>query len=262
MSLLRVVLYASILLSMASFSPVRAQSEQSSSDPAEGTAQPGRKQYLVEVVTFHYLGPDTSGGEQFDQLFVEDYLPKKPFDIDEYNRTNDAVHYVDLVNLADALEKLRVDKRYEVMSSSAWVQPLLDRKEAVNVPLGYGSGTGTASIHTETAEPVASRVSGSLSVYGDYLLFVDLDLKIALPTRPGNEQAGMYPASDSSTMESGGAVTTAIYDQGTTSPEHKPFETFEISEKRRIKLEEVHYFDHPYFGAIVMVSRYEDKEEQ
>ena len=35
-----------------------------------------------------------------------------------------------------------------------------------------------------------------------------------------------------------------------------PAGTFNLHEKRRVKLNEVHYFDHPYFGALVRVSRW------
>jgi len=233
------------------------------SDPAsantEGTDNDAslyadRKKYLVEVITFRYLGPDSSAGETFDRLFVEDYLPTDPFDIDEYNRVREAVAYTDMDKLAGTLEKLRLDRRYQVISNVAWVQPLLARNEAINVPLGYDSRTERSSLHAPTASPASSRLSGSLRVYGDYLLFVDIDLKVTLPRR----------AEDSPTADADRSLSPTVIG-GTPISSNDPdsrFGVFHLSEKRRIKLEEFHYFDHPRFGAIVSVVRHEDEPEQ
>lgn len=239
------------------------QSVSDQSDPAnantEGTdndvsVYADRKKYLVEVITFRYLGPDTSAGEVFDRLFVEDYLPTDPFDIDEYNRVREAVAYKDMDKLAGALEKLRLDRRYQVMSKVAWVQPLLDRNEAIDVPLGYESRTAGSSLHAPTASPVSSRLSGSLRVYGDYLLFVDIDLKAVLPKRAEDLSTADADQSLSPTVIGGTPISG-------NDPENR-FDVFHLTEKRRIKLEEFHYFDHPRFGAIVSVVRHEDEPEQ
>ena len=40
------------------------------------------------------------------------------------------------------------------------------------------------------------------------------------------------------------------------------FNGYRMTEKRRLKLNEKHYFDHPKFGVLLRVSRLEDKAEE
>lgn len=268
--------------------------------------QDTRKKYQVEVIAFHYLGPDSSGGEQFDRLSVKDYLPAPGFDIDQYNRLRETITYTRLSHLNDVLDRLQADPRFAVMLATAWIQPLLDKKEAVEVPLGseqgseqegydqgyyHGAGPGahredrqdnsqdnSQSTNQDGSRNIGqdeggsmnqsvdqgmdqtgemsygsqadaggagadSRISGTLSVYGDHYLFVDLNLEAAFPESMDENNAfqstSAIPAGDGA--ESGG-----------NGPR-----VFHISERRRIKLDEVQYFDHPYIGAIVSVTRYE-----
>lgn len=244
-----------------------AQSGQTDAAPAEGeTPSPGKK-YHVEVIAFQYRGPDSTGGERFDRLFVEEYLPREPFDIDDYNRVNELLTHARVARLAGPLERLRSDPQFEVMLATAWVQPLLDKAEAIDVPLGaasrpgYGTGAttygtsqdpGSAAQPEEPREPApfrepsASRISGSLRVYGDYLLFVNLNLKATVERRQSAEPQR---------RETSGLTT--IIGSSRSAEDASPYQALGISERRRIKLDEVHYFDHPYIGAIVSVTRYE-----
>lgn len=186
-------------------------------------------------------------------MFVEDYFPPEPFDIEEYHRVRENVSYTEIVHLSDALERLRLAPQYSVMVHTAWVQPLLGKDEAIDVPLGYAARSTTSSLHSGSPEPVSPRMSGSLRVYGDYLLFVDLELKASLPRRAGAQSDEEAQATSFTSIIGGtGAAGTEAADA---------FEVFRISEKRRIKLEEFHYFDHPYIGAIVSVTRYEQPDD-
>ncbi len=40
------------------------------------------------------------------------------------------------------------------------------------------------------------------------------------------------------------------------------FDGYRLNEKRRIKLNEKHFFDHPKFGVLIQVSRLEEKDEE
>ncbi len=75
-------------------------------------------------------------------------------------------------------------------------------------------------------------LSGTLRFYENQLLFVELDLRFNRPL-------------------------TSI--RGTTVPYSSRYyrtADFRIKETRRVKINEVHYFDHPYFGALVKASRW------
>lgn len=201
--------------------------------------------YHVEFIAFEYQGPDTSAGEALDTLLVTDYLPAPAFDRQAQERLRATVSHTDISILGRALQRLRASPQYSVLTTSAWIQPLLGQSEAVAVPVGQDPRqTGSLS------GPPAPRVSGSVRVFGSRLLFVDLALRATLP----DDERGTA----ATTRESGEAAAgahdrdtfgRALLDDGLVS--------YRISEKRRIKLEEVHYFDHPRIGALLYVTRYE-----
>lgn len=205
---------------------------------SDAPASSSGKQYHVEVIAFQYRGPDTSGGEAPDRLIVEDYFPEAGFDIDAYNRVQEVVSYTGLKQLGGALERLRNSPQYSILAAPAWVQPLLSQSRAVDVPLG-GESPATSGLLQDSSE-----LTGTLRVFGDHLLFVDLQLRARLPRRPGTGNAA---------AQSAGAGESA---SGRTRLEDG-YQSFRISERRRIKLDEIHYFDHPHIGVVVSVTRHE-----
>ncbi len=216
-----------LLTSQACF----AQSEEAGSSST--------KQYHVEVIAFQYQGPDSSGGESLDRLIVEEYLPEPAFDVDEYNRVQDVVSYTGFKQLGRALERLRASPQYDVLSAAAWVQPLLSQSRAVDVRLGEDAPASSDMLQ-DARGFAGPQMAGSVRVYGDHLLFVDLNLRARLPSRVSADQS------------SGSADSTT----GRTRLDDA-HDAFALSESRRIKLDEIHYFDHPYIGAIVSVTRHE-----
>jgi len=224
-----------------------AQSE--TTDAGDENAEP-RKHYLVEVIVFRHLGPDSSTGETFDRLFVSDYFPSEPFDIAEHNRVRDAVSYTQMKHLSNARERLRADRQYRIMSSAAWTQPLLSKEEAIDVAVGAQAGTSTSSLHAASGGATTDRLTGSVTVYGDYLLFVDVNLRAEFPRERGVRE----------TDSSGEEGFVSLLGSGERDAEERGPDVYHLSEKRRIKLEEFHYFDHPYIGAIVSVTRHEEAE--
>jgi len=242
MSVSRILfLFGALLLAAG---PGFAQSEQSDDS--------SRTMYHVEVIAFEYRGPDSSAGEEFDRILVSEYLPRAPFDFDEYNRVRELVSYTELTQLGGALERLRASPQYSVMAAAAWVQPLLSQSEAVEVPLGYDSGASIDTLDSPSAGPspgpAPPQLTGSVRIYGDHLLFVDIDLRASLPRRQDAPGSGPEQASDGAGDGGTGFERTRL-GSGLAS--------FRISQRRRIKLEEAHYFDHPYIGAILLVTRYE-----
>jgi len=206
---------------------------------SEDSGAASRIRYHVEVIAFQYQGPDTAAGEQLDRVLVESYLPEPGFDIDEYNRVRETVSYTGVTQLSGALERLRASPQYSVLAASAWVQPLLSQRQSVAVPVGEDYPGATSAGPSGGA--VSNQTTGSVRIFGDHLLFVDMNLLASLARAPAT-------ASDSFGGASSGAA--AARDAG-------GLRSYRISERRRIKLEEVHYFDHPYIGALLHVSRYQ-----
>ena len=186
------------------------------------------KQYRVEVIVFKNQGPDSSGGELWskglDLPQVTDPAPAQP--LTATDQLSESVTFVELQHLREALAVLRKDSRFDVTVARAWLQPLTGKNSAVRVPVGLpGPLTGNVGA---TAYTPPNTIGGTLKLYEHRLLFVNVDLTGRFPTAM---------ASDPATL----ANPTPI--------------DYHISETRRVKLNEVHYFDHPYLGAVVRVSR-------
>lgn len=243
---------ALIALILIAGQPCFAQSGEAAEDDGEATPDRQRKQYLVELIVFEYLGPDSSAGERFDSLVVSDYFPGGSFDIQEYSRLNEMVSYTDMRYLSNALQRLSSDEQYRILERLAWTQPLLSRDEAIDINLGRESAGTVQTLDAATSQLSGNGVSGSVSVYGGFHLFVELDIKARLKRGRGvgrdNEPDG----------QSGDNGFTPILgaDSRQSQQAGSQFNTYHLVERRRIKLEERHYFDHPYLGAIVSVWRH------
>jgi hypothetical protein len=158
--------------------------------------------------------------------------------------------------------KLRRTPRYDVLLHAAWRQPPIDLKENAAVyvfdrmtdlehplpdpqtPLAtvpaQSVTAGVISLPPSNGiaesvdpDPAAPRFSGTMKFALGRYLHVALDL---LYRHPAMRTDGMN--ADGQPIE---AMRTAL--QG-----------YRLNETRRIKLGEVHYFDHPAFGALVLVA--------
>ena len=221
--------------------------------PAAGVAQTQEspapinfeKQYLVEVIVFNYLGQISDDGEiwhrtptiQFDpESFDTTSLdgtdstlqPDSQFGETE-NMNGDVIQFTQLSALLPLLVKLYSDPRYSVVTHAAWIQPLYEKRESVPVELISASELESTSVFRRAKDPV----TGSIQIFENRLLFVDLDVK--------NEFR------DDAHRSLGFAETNAA----------RPAGVYRLKEKRRVKLNEIHYFDHPFFGALVRVSRWQ-----
>ncbi|MFC1681547.1 CsiV family protein, partial [Pseudomonadota bacterium] len=77
---------------------------------------------------------------------------------------------------------------------------------------------------------IRAMLSGNIEIFESQLLFVDVDVTNEFPD------------------EYSGYATPARQD--------RPPGKYSMREKRRVKLNELHYFDHPFFGLLFRVSRY------
>lgn len=243
LALLALLLFAS--------QPSFAQSEDANQDD-DATPEQQRKQYRVELIVFEYLGPDSSAGERFDSLVVSDYFPAESFDIQEYSRRNEMVSYTDIKHLPNTLQRLSSDDQYRIMERLAWTQPLLSRQEAIDISVGREVGDTVQTLNETTRQLTGSSLSGTVSVYGDFHLFVDMDIKARLDRRADSDQ-NAEPTEQSSDNGFTSILGSGSRERQQAGPQ---FNTYHLGERRRVKLEEFHYFDHPYLGAIITVWRH------
>jgi len=117
---------------------------------------------------------------------------------------------------------LRQSPGYSVLYHSAWRQPAYDSRAAIGYPVDVSVRSG------------GKRLSGQIKLVRERYLHLDVDLLLASAT----------------------AMTESSYMEGDSdSP------VYELSEKRRIKKSgKVHYFDHPRFGMIAIVTPYRAPE--
>jgi Peptidoglycan-binding protein, CsiV len=106
---------------------------------------------------------------------------------------------------------------YSVLFHRAWRQLAYDRNHAVEYP-----------VHTSAANGRDS-VNGTVTLIRERYLHLDIELALS---RAGTSSATAYP------------------DGQAGRPQYR------LSEQRRIRSSEIHYFDHPQFGVIARVTPY------
>jgi len=114
-------------------------------------------------------------------------------------------------------ESLQNSRNYKVLLHRAWRQLAYDRKNAVPYPLESVAGDDRDSI------------AGSVKLVRERFLHLDVDV-LLMSNQGGNRAGGTQAA--------------------------PPVPTFALQEVRRIRSNELHYFDHPYLGMIAQVTPY------
>ncbi len=237
-------IFALSLVPLATQAQQPAQPVESKQNPAPFGSSTG-KLYRVEAIVFNYLGPIPAGGEiwhrepriRFDRQrssrplnpSAPGYSSSESIDAAANPVEQNPVRFTELSNLAPHLSKLQNDPRYEVVTYTAWIQPLFEKRNSVSVPIRRQP----KSVQTAygISPPIRVPLSGSIQIFGDRLLFVDVDI-----TNEYFEESSAY---------------------STAAPPNRPPGEYNLREKRRVKLNELHYFDHPFFGLLIRVSRYE-----
>jgi hypothetical protein len=150
-----------------------------------------------------------------------------------------------LTNLATVQSNL-VDSGIRILRSASWIQPPEVFQNAPLVSLGIEG---------------SSMPYGFIKVYRTSLIFVDIDLQLS----PFSDYAA-FDFTDNSVLTDSAqpdiAEEQVLVGSNEGNNEDSNLEIagqppadphYFISEKRRVKFKEFHYFDHPRFGAIVGV---------
>ena len=226
---------------------------QSNTDNLNPPATPAQRRYLVEVIIFNNLGAISSSGEMWHREspinFDPDMYTTPEADSDaaippgnpgseilvgevpvgEIPDEENPVQYTEIQHLVPHLLKLSSDPAYEVVTHVAWTQPLYEKRESVRVPVTWSPPDPAAPGQPDAS--IKPSVTGSIQVFENRLLFVDININNEFPAEALDFSAGAQLA--------------------------RPPGVYRLQEKRRVKLNELHYFDHPFFGALVRVSRVE-----
>ncbi len=201
------------------------------------------RDYHIEVIIFERPAntePDEevwnfSPGNMAQQLQKFNTLAAKASEI-EFSNT--------LEFLSETEKSLR-ESGLRILRTANWIQPPAVYQHAPVVSMGAENSTLPGAY---------------IRVYKTSLIFADVDLQLnPLPiqalnqdSEPTTELTTTNTSSSSGELSSDSGISNTTIAGMSVSRINYPAQFF-ISEKRRLKFKEVHYFDHPKFGAIVGV---------
>lgn len=183
------------------------------------TAQAEETQwYEVEIIVFAHAKESYYSSENWKQdLILPQYTGAKTLTPGDAAGSK-AFQALDVsrYRLNDEWNRLKNSGDYRPLIHAAWLQPGLAREQAIGVVLE--SGAASESLGGE--KPLSGVVKVGLSRY------LHLDVNLLYRKELKTESADMAPA----------------------------FETFHLSESRRMRSRETHYLDHPMFGVIALIT--------
>ena len=203
--------------------------------------------YQVEVIIFDRLTPDAGGEQWRDTPFI---LPDDPVDPRVVEAPAEALQPAPYSLLPPARHRLggiynvlRREAEYQPLLHLSWQQPAATGRQARHVRLRHPAPADPAA--TATAEPMfieqlirpRPEIDGVIRIRAGFYLHADIDLSRFRVIPPANKILPAPPVDEAA------------------GPEAIQKTRLELKETRRIKLNEIHYFDHPMYGVILQVSR-------
>jgi len=248
------------IFAAASLLTLLSVSATSGAAPATTAAvAPAANWYNVEVIVFRVLDPNAGSGETWP---VDPGMPdwNAALPLNPPNSVGPAVPYQTLSpvseQLSEAWNRLRRSKGYEPLLHVTWTQPALERESAPAVRIGVPPQAAVPSAATAaTPAPAAATRAGTESlkptqVYGDAKLsttgpYLHFDVDLVLQGPPA-KQAMPSAATLSSALPAPAASTGAA-----PAP---AYQLYRLRHDMRVNGGKLAYFDHPLFGAIVLVT--------
>lgn len=206
--------------------------------------------YQVEVIVFDRLYPNLDGEQWQNEAFTlnDNLLELQGNDAVSISEQG-LVPYKVLNNsrnrLSGVYRVLKLSSEYRPLIHLSWQQPATERRNSRFVHLQKLDGEDTvpvAELNVSDTEPefldeiIMSNkiIDGAIRIRSGFYLHVDVDLSYFKD----------LPAENKVLRTSEESFT------GTTDKT-----VIKMKETRKIKLNEIHYFDHPMLGVILQVSR-------
>lgn len=179
------------------------------------------QQYDIELLIFQNL-VDNDGGEVWPTDY-SGWYDEAAGDA-AAAEAQQAVKWLPDSSLHMQAERTALDRssRYRTLSYLAWRQPVVDRDHALALEIPARPRSDTA------------WVDGTVRVAVERYLHLYLDLQLHLPA---------------------GTVSDATGTAGSTAQLQLP--DIRLTEQRRMRSKELHYFDNPRFGVIALITPYE-----
>jgi len=187
--------------------------------------------YQVEIIIFEHLYHDADG--EIAQIGLK--LPDLSTSVELSGSDDDFRPLPSSVyKLSGVYSELKASSAYRPILHLAWQQPQLTQSQAryVHITKTDGASQGAEGSNALVKLDGVIRIRSSTFLHADVDLFYFVD-----------------PVSASFIRENAGLLST----EGILTPVAAEFA--ELKETRRMKLNELHYFDHPVFGVFMRVSR-------
>ncbi len=198
--------------------------------------------YQVEVVIFDRLYPNLDG----EQWQNEEYKPRENMvELEPSDSNQGRIPFMVLEKSRNRLggiyQYFKLSSEFRPLIHLSWQQPATKRRSSRFVHLQRLEGDASVPVAT-TEEPEFLEeiifpdriVDGSIRIRSGFYLHADIDLSYFKQLPPENKIIRTGEESFNDATEK-----TVI----------------KLKETRKMKLNEIHYFDHPMFGVILQVSR-------
>lgn len=226
------------------------------------------RRYTVELIVFRYAEDVSVGTELFkpklieiapDPLLATEYTdtpPDDPAPVETANDDNRTTNRFEILMLADDDLELtgtfdRLDRldAYEPLLHVGWTQTALPEEETPALDL------------REFGVPPAG-LDGAFTLYLSRFLHLVVDLELDAP-ETGRAYGSGTPVFDQPAPRFGDVRSEREFDAGYLyeEPRYEPLR-YRLDENRLFKNGETRYFDHPKFGVIAKVVRFEEPEPE
>jgi Peptidoglycan-binding protein, CsiV len=206
--------------------------------------------YQVEVVVFDRLNPDLDGEQWQNEDFTirDNLLELQPGDV-AVNASEGLVPYMILDKGRNRLNGVqrtfKLSSQYRPLIHLSWQQPAAQRRQSryvhlqrldgdQSIPVADASNPDVEPEFLDEIIPLDRVVDGSIRIRSGFYLHADIDFSYFKDLPAENK---ILRSSEESFIS---AIDKTV---------------IKLKETRKLKLNEIHYFDHPMFGVILQVSR-------
>jgi len=183
--------------------------------------------YTVELVVFRNLMPDLEGNEIWSPDRVNTNIP----DLDQAKIAADSAD--ETTDIGKAVALLESNNKYQVLTHKRWVQTADARS------------TSPVMRITDTA----NDLDGTVVFYMSRFLHVDVDLLLKDESDQNNK-----PANGVTSSAVANPVALSSSTNNSSAAVAPPDLTYKIDESRRIRSNQINYFDHPKFGVLLEIT--------
>ena len=187
--------------------------------------------YQIEMIVFEHLFPNAAGEQWYNNQDLPDIANSVELVTDQ---SGARVAYQVLPSgrhkISGVYSALKSSRDYRPIMHIAWQQPGLTRSRAKYVHIRGTEGLN----NTDSFQEDLVKIDGTVRLRGGHFLYLDIDLTY------------FFNALSES------MINSAMINENITN---QLSDYTRLSESRKVKLNELHYFDHPLFGVITWVRR-------